>query len=235
MIEFHNVTKRFGKHTALQDVSFALQSGTSVALLGPNASGKTTLLKCLLGLIHPDAGAITVGGIPITQSPTYRQRIGYMPQHPHFPDNLRAAEVIELVKRVRGLSGPVETPYIERFQLESELAKPIRALSGGTRQKLSAVLAFMAETDILVLDEPTASLDPLALRALKDELHRRRASGCTIMMTTHTLADVPELSDEIFFLFEGRIALHERVADLLATAQGNRFDEALIGRLRQRL
>lgn len=233
MIEFRNVTKRFGNHTALDAVSFLVQAGRSVALLGPNASGKTTLLKCLLGLIYPDEGIITVDGVPITQSPRYRHRIGYMSQHPHFPDNLRVAEVIELVKRVRGLSGPVEVPYIERFQLESELEKPIRALSGGTRQKLSAALAFMAETDILVLDEPTASLDPLALRTFKDEIQRRRARGCTMIMTTHTLADVPELSDEVLFLLEGRIALREAVAELLAAAQEDRFEEALIYRLHQ--
>ncbi len=234
MIEFRNLTKRFGKNTVLRGISLALSPGSSVAILGPNASGKTTLLKCLLGLTRPDEGTILVNGVPITDSPLYRHRIGYMPQHPHFPENLQVAEVIELVKRVRAIAAPIEAPYIERFRLETELKKPIRALSGGTRQKLSAVLAFMVEADIFVLDEPTAGLDPLALRVLKDEIQQRRARGCTILMTTHTLGDVPELCDEVLFLLEGKIAFRETVAELFASTNSRHFDEAILLRLQQR-
>ncbi len=233
MIEFRDVVKRFGNRTVLQGISLTIEPGSAIAILGPNASGKTTLLKCLLGLIRPDSGDILVHGISITRTPAYRQQIGYIPQQPRFPDNLRVAEVIELVKRVRGITGAVEAPYVERFALQTELDKPIRALSGGTRQKLSAVLAFMVEPTLLVLDEPTAGLDPIAAHAFRVELLHRREQGSTIVLTTHVLSEVPELVDEVVFLLEGRIAFRERIPELMASANSQHFDTALIQRLQQ--
>ncbi|MCS6965460.1 MAG: ABC transporter ATP-binding protein [Candidatus Kapabacteria bacterium] len=233
MIEFHNVAKRFGKIPVLHGISLTIEPGRAVAVLGPNASGKTTLLKCLLGLVRPDAGEIRVDGLSIAHSPDYRRRIGYMPQQPHFPENLRVVEVIELVKRVRGITTSVELPYIERFHLGTELQKPVRALSGGTRQKLSAVLALMIAPHILILDEPTAGLDPAATRAFKTELSQHRARGSTILLTTHVLSEVPELVDEVVFLLEGRLAFRESVAALMTSANSQHFDEALLYRLQQ--
>jgi Cu-processing system ATP-binding protein len=233
MIEFRNVTKRFGKTVALQGVSFTCRAGSAVAILGPNASGKTTLLKCLLGLTRPDQGEILVGGAPVTDSPDYRRRLGYMPQQPRFPDNLLVSEVIELIKRVRGIPTAAEVPYVEQFNLEAELQKPIRALSGGTRQKLSAVIALMGDPEILVLDEPTAGLDPMAAHVLKDELRARRNRGCTVLLTTHVLADVPELVDTVVFLLEGRIAFREEVATMLSADNTRSFEQILVERLQQ--
>ncbi len=231
MIELRTVTKRFGSTPVLRGVSLTIAPGSAVAILGPNASGKTTLLKCILGLTRPDAGDILINGLPIAESAEYRRWIGYMPQHPHFPENLRVAEVIELVKHVRGLPAAAEAPYVELFQLGTELHKPVRALSGGTRQKLSAVLAFMAEPPVLILDEPTAGLDPVAVHTLKTELQHRRQQGCTIVLTTHVLNDVPELATEVVFLLEGRIAFREHVSVLFAETNSRHFSEALIRRL----
>lgn len=233
MIELTTVTKRFGATEVLRGISLSIAPGSALAILGPNASGKTTLLKCMLGLTRPDSGQIRINGIPIGASAEYRRWIGYMPQHPHFPENLRAAEVIELVKQIRGLSAPVEAPYIEQFRLTSELHKPIRALSGGTRQKLSAVLALMSSPSILILDEPTAGLDPLAAHTLKTELQRCRQRGCTLVLTTHVLNDIPELVTEVVFLLEGRIVFRESVPQLFAESNSRHFSEALVHRLQR--
>jgi len=171
--------------------------------------------------------------VSIEQTPAYRQRMGYMPQQPRFPENLTAAEIIELVKQVRGLSGAVEEPYIERFSLAQELAKPVRALSGGTRQKLSAVLALMGEPEILVLDEPTAGLDPVTAQRFKAELRARRAAGTTVLLTTHIVSELPELVDEVLVLLEGRVVLHEPIAALATDGSPTALEEALVQRIRE--
>jgi len=233
MIVLHRVRKRFGTQRVLEDISVTIPAGRSVAVVGPNAAGKSTLLKCILGLVRVDSGEIWVGGVSIEQTPAYRQRMGYMPQQPRLPENLTAAEIIELVKQVRGLSGAVEEPYIERFALTQELAKPVRALSGGTRQKLSAVLALMGEPEILVLDEPTAGLDPVTAQRFKAELHARRAAGTTVLLTTHIVSELPELVDEVLVLLEGRVVLHEPIAALATDGSPTALEEALVQRIRE--
>jgi Cu-processing system ATP-binding protein len=233
MIVLHRVCKRFGTQRVLEDISVTIPAGRSVAVVGPNAAGKSTLLKCILGLVRVDSGEIWVGGVSIEQTPAYRQRMGYMPQQPRFPENLTAAEIIELVKQVRGLSGAVEEPYIERFSLAQELTKPVRALSGGTRQKLSAVLALMGEPEILVLDEPTAGLDPVTAQRFKAELRARRAAGTTVLLTTHIVSELPELVDEVLVLLEGRVVLHEPIAALATDGGPTALEEALVQRIRE--
>jgi Cu-processing system ATP-binding protein len=233
MIVLHRVCKRFGTQRVLEDISVTIPAGRSVAVVGPNAAGKSTLLKCILGLVRVDSGEIWVGGVSIEQTPAYRQRMGYMPQQPRFPENLTAAEIIELVKQVRRLSGAVEEPYIERFALTQELTKPVRALSGGTRQKLSAVLALMGEPEILVLDEPTAGLDPVTAQRFKAELRARRAAGTTVLLTTHIVSELPELVDEVLVLLEGRVVLHEPIAALATDESPTALEEALVQRIRE--
>jgi Cu-processing system ATP-binding protein len=233
MIVLHRVCKRFGTQRVLEDISVTIPAGRSVAVVGPNAAGKSTLLKCILGLVRVDSGEIWVGGVSIEQTPAYRQRMGYMPQQPRFPENLTAAEIIELVKQVRRLSGAVEEPYIERFSLAQELTKPVRALSGGTRQKLSAVLALMGEPEILVLDEPTAGLDPVTAQRFKAELRARRAAGTTVLLTTHIVSELPELVDEVLVLLEGRVVLHEPIAALATDGSPTALEEALVQRIQE--
>jgi Cu-processing system ATP-binding protein len=233
MIVLHRVCKRFGTQRVLEDISVTIPAGRSVAVVGPNAAGKSTLLKCILGLVRVDSGEIWVGGVSIEQTPAYRHRMGYMPQQPRFPENLTAAEIIELVKQVRRLSGAVEEPYIERFSLAQELTKPVRALSGGTRQKLSAVLALMGEPEILVLDEPTAGLDPVTAQRFKAELRARRAAGTTVLLTTHIVSELPELVDEVLVLLEGRVVLHEPIAALATDGSPTALEEALVQRIQE--
>ncbi|MBI5266838.1 MAG: ABC transporter ATP-binding protein [candidate division Zixibacteria bacterium] len=201
MIEIHNLTKRFGKFTALDRVSLAMSAGRCTAVIGPNGSGKSTMIKCLLGLATPTEGRITIGGTPLNGDCSYRKDIGYMPQLARFPQDLKSSEVMEMIVRLRGDAISAEPLY----DLSAESHKRVRTLSGGNRQKLSAVIATMFKPNILILDEPTAGLDPIASHRLKDYLQAERKRGTTIVLTSHILSELEELADDIIFLLEGKV------------------------------
>lgn len=204
MISINHLKKSFGKLTVLSDVSFDLAKGGIYAVLGPNGSGKTTFLKILLGMVLPDSGEITYDGKPILSGWQYRKYIGYLPQIARFPDNLRVKELIDMIADIRGVHADPE-PLIHLFKLESFLDKRLGNLSGGTRQKVNIVLTFMFDTPVIILDEPTAGLDPVSLIKLKDMLIKARKDGKTILVTSHIMSLVEELADEIIFLLDGKI------------------------------
>lgn len=158
----------------------------ATAVVGPNGSGKTTLIKSILGLTTPDAGEVLLDGRPVRDGCAYRARIGYMPQEARFPENLSAREVIDLLKDLRGRPADTDEELVEAFGLEPEFDKPLRTLSGGNRQKVSAVLAFLFRPDVFILDEPTAGLDPVASAVLKDKAaggsSPTRSSSCSPRM-----------------------------------------------------
>ena len=173
-LEVKGLCKAFGRLAALRGVDLAIAPGRVTAVVGPNAAGKSTLIKSVLGLVRPDAGRITVLGQPVGRDPAYRHAIGYMPQAPRFPDNLTGREVLDLLADLRQDEASGEE-LLRRFRLDDEvLAKPVRTLSGGTRQKLNAVVAFRHRPPLLVLDEPTASLDPVASGVLKEAVRREQ-------------------------------------------------------------
>lgn len=203
MIEIKGLRKSFGKLQALGAIDLSIKGGSITAILGPNASGKTTLLKSILGLAIPDAGEINVDGV--SDNYNYRSKIGYLPQIARFPENLRGNELIALLKDVRGSSSQMEGALIEKFGLQPSLEKPLRTLSGGTRQKISILLAFLFDAPVLILDEPANGLDPVSLIRLKELIAAEKAKGKTILLTTHSMGLVEELADEIVFLLEGKI------------------------------
>ncbi len=140
MIIATNVTKRFGKLTALNDISATCNRGQSISLIGPNGSGKTTFIKCLLGMVVPDSGFITFNQQNIARDWKYRNHIGYMPQIGRFPDNMTIAQVLSMMKDIRRNSQMgLDEELIESFGLPGMMDKRMRTLSGGTRQKISAV------------------------------------------------------------------------------------------------
>jgi Cu-processing system ATP-binding protein len=204
MISVKHIKKSFGKLTVLDDVSFDITQGGIFAVLGPNGSGKTTFLKVLLGMVVPDGGAIEFDGQPISHSHQYRKLIGYLPQIARFPDNLTVSELIRMIRDVRQQPADPD-PLIRLFKLENFLDKKLGNLSGGTRQKVNIVLTFMFDTPVVVLDEPTAGLDPVSLIKLKDLLYQTRAAGKIILITSHIMSLVEELADEVIFLLEGKI------------------------------
>ncbi len=163
MIEVTNLHKRFGKFVALHDVSLSIERGNVTEVSsGPNGSSKSTLIECLLGLVNPTSGTITINGSVLDGACDYRQSIGYVPQIARFPQDLTGNEIIDIVKGLRKEPATLERELVERFDLRHGLAKRTRALSGGTRQKLSMVLAGMYDPGLLILDEPTAGLDPVS-------------------------------------------------------------------------
>jgi Cu-processing system ATP-binding protein len=220
MIELRGLLKRFGATPALRAIDLAIACSRVTAIVGPNGAGKTTLMKTLLGLTHRDGGRILFDGERIGSDPAYRARIGYMPQIARFPENLTGAELIAFVRDLRGNPAEVDDDLIERFQLGDHLGKPLRALSGGTRQKVNAVLAFLFRPDVLVLDEPTSGLDPVSSAILRDKILEVRAAGRTVIVTSHVLSDLDAIADDIVFLSDGQVAFAGPVHDLkLATRQ----------------
>jgi Cu-processing system ATP-binding protein len=208
------LAKRYGSLPALQGIDLALERGRVTAILGPNGAGKTTLIKSILGLTSVDAGEILVDGRRIDDSPAYRAAIGYMPQSARFPDNLTADDLISLLTDMRGRSVTLDRALVDAFRLGADLTKPLRTLSGGTRQKVNAVLAFLFTPDLLILDEPTAGLDPIASSILKDKVLEERGRGRTIILTSHVMNDLEELADDVVFLLEGVVRFVGSLHDL---------------------
>ena len=214
MIRIEGLTKRFGAVQVLRGIDLAIAPGHVTAIVGPNGAGKTTLMKTLLGLTRSDEGRILMDGERIGDDPAYRARLGYMPQIARFPENLSASDLIAMLRDLRGSTGIVDDDLIASLELDSQLAKPFRALSGGTRQKVNAVLAFLFRPDVLVLDEPTSGLDPVSSGILKDKILEVRNAGRTVIVTSHVLSDLDALADDIAFLVDGRVGFAGAVRDL---------------------
>lgn len=242
MIKFENINKSFGKLEVLQNISLNLEMSQSVAILGPNGSGKTTLIKSLLGMVIPDAGQIIFNGENIKNEFSYRSEIGYMPQIGNYPPNLKIAQLIEMMIDIRkgkkeGII--VDEEIIEHFKLNEIYQKPLGTLSGGTKQKVSAALAFLFDSKVLILDEPTAGLDPLASELLKSKILKEKRKGKLIIITSHIMADLEELSTHVVYLQEGKLKVfkklnelkvefgEERLGKIIASLMKNNFEKIM--------
>ena len=224
MIRIAGLTKRYGAHEVLRGLDLEIAPARVTAIVGPNGTGKTTLIKAVLGLVRPDAGTITVDGTVVGEDCGYRARIGYMPQIPRFPQNLTGAELLAMLRDMRGerVGQAIDEELIERFQLGSQLAKPVRTLSGGTQQKLNAVMAFLFSPSLLILDEPTAGLDPASSAVFKDKILAERDAGRTFVLSSHFMNELEELADDVVFLLEGRVQYRGPVEELMrSTRQAN--------------
>lgn len=230
MIVTRGVVKRFGRRTVLAGLDAEIATGRITALVGPNGAGKTTFLKVLLGLARPTAGQVAIDGVILDGSPDYRARIGYMPQIVHFPAHLRGCDLVAMVTALRGGAIVPDLSLAEAFGLGDTMTRPLGQLSGGTRQKINAVLAFAFAPTLLILDEPTAGLDPLAARVLKDRIHAERARGTTVLITSHVLPELEELADDVLFLAEGKAAWSGAVK-ALTHGTGERTLERAVARL----
>lgn len=216
-IESAGLTKRFGRMQVLRGIDLQVPAGRITGLVGPNAAGKSTFIKTILGLVRADTGSLAVLGHAVNGDERYRHGIGYMPQAARFPENLTGAEVLAMIRDLRGDAPVQDRELLDQFQLGAELAKPVRALSGGTRQKLSAVVAFLFQPDLLILDEPTAGLDPVASGTFKDKLLAARERGASVLLASHTLSELEELADDIVFLLDGQVRFHGPVHQLMQT------------------
>lgn len=231
MIALDNVRKAFGARTVLDGISLALEPGRISALVGPNGSGKTTLIKCILGLARPYAGRLLLDGTPADADGVYRARIGYAPQAPHFPANLAVGEVFAMLRALRP-DATADEALLEEFSLRAEWETPVGTLSGGWRQKVSLAAAWLFKPDVLILDEPTAGLDPIAAGLLKHAIRAARAEGRTVLITSHILSELEELADDVAFLTDGRLRFAGSVQALLAETGTRRLEPAIAALLR---
>ncbi len=214
MITIDNISKQFGKLKALDGVSVMCDAAQSVALIGPNGSGKTTLIKCILGMVVPDSGNILFNEKNITNEWKYREQIGYMPQIGRYPDNMTIGQVIDMMKDIRYNNIAFDETLIEAFSLKNMYHKRMRTLSGGTRQKVSASLAFLFNPQVLILDEPTAGLDPVASEILKEKIIDEKKKGKLVLITSHILSELDDLITEVIYMQEGKLMFHKSLHQL---------------------
>jgi Cu-processing system ATP-binding protein len=226
MIEFKNLHKRFGKLTVLDGLDLSIKEGGIFAILGPNGSGKTTLIKCLLGMVIPNTGVISFKNENVLGKFEYRNNLNYLPQIANFPPNLRVIELINMVKNLRPKKSK-EQELIELFGLGHFLNKKLGNLSGGTKQKVNIVLTFMFDSELIILDEPTTGLDPIALIHLKDLIQKEKEKGKTILITTHIMSVVDELADEIVFLLDGKIYFKGSIDALKKQTENHNLEHAI--------
>ena len=234
MISVKNLDKYYGKHHVLKDVSLELHDGQCIAFLGPNGCGKTTLMKCILGLVTPTRGEVTIDGQPVADNPDCRRQIGFMPQKGSFPQNMTVAQTISSIKSVREGKEDVDMELYNAYAIDSFAEKPAYALSGGMEQKLSASLAFMFSPRILILDEPAASLDPLSAEVLREKIRQEKSQGKLIFITSHILSDLDDLATEVVLMEEGRVILHQPTGSLLEQTGSASIAKAVIEILKQR-
>lgn len=220
------VHKSFGQNHVLKGVDILFDKPGVSAIVGPNGSGKTTIIKCILGMVIPDAGEITVGDQNIKGDWKYRDHIDYVPQIARFPENLKVSELLEMIKDIR----PGETKaddLIKLFEVASFKDRKLGNLSGGMRQKVNLILALMYDSPIIILDEPTAGLDPVALIKLKELINDEREKGKIILITTHIMSLVDELADNIIFLLDGHIKFAGPVPELKQKYGGEKIEMSI--------
>lgn len=215
MIRIENLKKKFKKLQVLDDINALFAEGQVVSLIGPNGSGKTTLIKTLLGLVKPDSGKIFTNMQPIGNDPAYREQIGYMPQIGRYPDNMKVGQLFTMMKDIRMKEeAALDTDLLVKFNLASIFDKAMRTLSGGTRQKVSAALAFYFSPAILILDEPTAGLDPLSSEILKCKIMQEKQKNKLILITSHILSDLDDLTTHVMYLQEGKMIFLKKIEQL---------------------
>ena len=227
MVEINGLRKRFGRLCVLDGIDLSVSRNRVTAIVGPNAAGKTTLIKTILGLTRADSGTIRVNGTTIDGREDYRAHIGYMPQIARFPENLSGADVFAMLKDLRGVTAGVDERLIGEFKLDGEVSKPLRTLSGGTRQKINAVMAFLFSPDLLILDEPTAGLDPVASGVLKGRIAEERESGTTFILTSHIMSELEELADDVVFLHDGKVEFAGPITEIKSLTRQDNLERAI--------
>lgn len=232
MIYISDLSKQFGKLHALAHVNLEFSSGKSYALIGPNGSGKTTLIKSVLGMVVPTSGKIEVDGANIHNSWLYREKIGYMPQIGHYPENMRIGQLFDMVRNIRKNPPILDEELMEAFALTTIHDKRMHTLSGGTRQKVSAALAFLFNPPILILDEPTAGLDPVSVEILKDKILQEKDKGKLLIITSHIMSDLDDLATEVVYLHEGNVRYNNSIAELKDITGETRLGKAIVQMIR---
>ncbi|MFH7005721.1 ABC transporter ATP-binding protein [Flavobacterium bizetiae] len=233
MITLKNINKKFGTLQVLKNVNLKFSKGECIALIGPNGCGKTTLIKSILGMVLPDSGDILFNEVSILKKFEYRNNIGYMPQIGRYPDHMTIEQIIGMIKQIRNSKAVLDQDLVKAFKLDKMNDKQMRTLSGGTTQKVSATLAFLFNPDVLILDEPTAGLDPLASEILKEKIIEEKEKGKLILITSHLLSELDDMITQIIFMQEGKVHFHKTVIDLLESTGESKISKAISKILKQ--
>lgn len=215
MIRTEKLYKSYGKYEVLKSIDINLDKGQITGLMGPNGSGKSTLLKSILGLVIPDSGKIYVKDEDIKNKFDYRKYIGYMPQIANYPENLKVKELFKIVKDIRTDVKEYDVELFENFKLGEIENKNFGQLSGGYKQRVTAAIAFLFRPDILILDEPTSSLDPVSTEILKDKILKSKSDGRLVIVCSHLVPEVSELADRLIYLIEGKILFNDKISNLI--------------------
>jgi ABC-2 type transport system ATP-binding protein len=217
VIRAEGLLKRYGAVTAVDHLSFEVEPGETFALIGPNGAGKTTTLRLLLGLSRPDQGRIAIGPAGLApHHPETRAGLGYVPQRVEFPAGRTVAQVLRFFADLRGLPASAVERALERVGLAAMAARRASELSGGYTQRLSLGQALLADPQLLVLDEPTASLDPEATWEFRSLVEQLQREGKTLLLCSHLLSEVERVADRVLILVDGRRAALERLDELRA-------------------
>lgn len=218
MITLESVSKHFRSFKAIQDVSFTVREGEVFALLGPNGSGKTTTMKAMVGLTVPTTGRVTVHGVDMSDNPEHARRfVSYLPQRLVFPDNLTAREVLRFYAEIRDLQEHVADEALKRAQFNGFSDRWVGEFSGGMIQRLGLAVAALPDVPVMVLDEPTANLDPVGVKRFREFVTEQKSEGKTIVFSSHLLAEVEDLADRVAIFVGGRVVALAPVEELRQT------------------
>ena len=219
MIELRHLTKNFGDLVAVCDLTLQVERGQFFAVLGPNAAGKTTLLRLLAGLLKPTSGAALIAGFDIQTDPLQaRRRMAYVPDFPFLYEKLTPWEFFRFTGQIFQMSGQrleeAARELIPRFNLDEFARKPIDGLSHGTRQRVAIVASLLHDPEVFIIDEPMVGLDPQHARVVKDALKERTRRGCTVFLSTHQLSVAEEMADRVGIMHQGRLVAVGSPAEL---------------------
>ncbi|MFN3599195.1 MAG: ABC transporter ATP-binding protein [Aquificaceae bacterium] len=228
MIRLENIYKSFGKKELFKGLNLQFNQGRTTAVLGPNASGKTTLVKIILGLVIPDRGRVLIDGRDAPKDPLCRRMIGYMPQIPEFPENLTIKEIVNMLKDIRREEPKRLDELIEVLNLSKEMDKRFLNLSGGTKQKVGALIAFAFDQPILILDEPTIGLDLSTAYKLRSYILKEKGKEKSIIYISHMISKVEDLADDVVFITEGKVIFQGEVEKLKRDTKQNKLEEAIL-------
>lgn len=230
LISIKNVSKKFGRQKVLDDISLEFTDGKSIALIGPNGSGKTTLIKSILGLTLPDTGEILVKEQNIKESPDYREIMGYMPQLSLFPQNMKVQELFVLIENLRRkrTAEDYDMSLYHDFEITKMKHKSLGTLSGGMKQQVSATLAFYMSPEIIILDEPTAGLDPLSNEILKAKINQAKQDNRLVITTSHILSDLDEICNHVIYLMEGKVLFNMSTSDMSIQTNEKRLNKMVV-------
>ncbi|MHA2787626.1 ABC transporter ATP-binding protein [Corynebacterium sp. S7] len=214
VISATDLQKRFGNHVAVNGINLAVEQGSIYGLVGPNGAGKTTILRILLDILRPSGGTLSVlGTAPKDAGPELRRRIGYLPGELKLDERVTGKKLLRQLERI---SGPVDQAFVEKLakRLDVDLARPVRALSKGNKQKIGLIQAFMHRPELLILDEPTSGLDPLMQREFLALVREAQNNGQTVLLSSHILSEIQHAADEVAVLAHGKIVAHNDVTSL---------------------